>query len=200
MLRAIGSGSEDPFVWSKAALLCLKRGDGAAYATLRSDLLREYADLSDPWESNALAYICSLGSGDAADSRRVAHCRRVVATSPREYSFRNTLGAALYRAGEFAQSVHELEEGIKVHGKGGGHSDWLFLSMAYHGLGRDADARRWLEEVNRQGRQTVQPREEKIPALGRATSSGDSSRRGRETPLGRPTVNSSRHSAAVTPS
>ena len=38
--------------------------------------------------------------------------------------------------------------------------------MAFHGLGRDADARRWLEEVNRQARQTVQPREGENPRPG----------------------------------
>ena len=71
MLQAIDNGDEDPFHWSKAALLCLKLGDRAAYATLRASLLRKFGDLADPWASNALAYICTLGPDTAPDSRRV---------------------------------------------------------------------------------------------------------------------------------
>jgi WD40 repeat protein len=129
MVQAIDEGSEDVMVWYKAALLCLKSGDRAAYGRLRENLLRKYGDMTEPWASNALAYLCTLGPDAARDAGRVvAISRRVVATDPASYGSRNTLGAALYRAGEFDESIRQLEEAMRLHGKGGGHSDWLFLS------------------------------------------------------------------------
>jgi WD40 repeat protein len=162
MIQAIDAGSEDVMVWYKAALLCLKAADGSAYARLRQNLLRRYGDITEAEASNALAYLCVLGPSAGQEAGRVVDIsRRDVAASPGDYSFHNTLGAALYRAGEFNQSIREFEQAIKLHGKGGGHSDWLFLSMAHRRLGRDDEARRWFLKVDEQARE-AQPKEGEI--------------------------------------
>jgi tetratricopeptide (TPR) repeat protein len=154
MIQAIDSGAEDVMVWYKAALLCLKAADGSAYARLRQDLLRKYGDITEAEASNALAYLCVLAPDAGQDVGKVVDIsRRDVAASPGDYAFRNTLGAALYRAGDFNQSIREFQEAIKLHGKGGGHSDWLFLSMACRRLGRDDEARRWLQKVDQEARE-----------------------------------------------
>jgi WD40 repeat protein/tetratricopeptide (TPR) repeat protein len=162
MIQAIDAGSEDVTVWYKAALLCLKGDDSSAYARLRQNLLRRYGDITESEASNALAYLCVLGPSAEQDVGRVVDIsRRDVAASPGDYSFHNTLGAALYRAGEFNQSIREFEQAIKLHGKGGGHSDWLFLSMAHRRLGRGDEARRWFLKVDEQARE-AQPKEGEI--------------------------------------
>jgi hypothetical protein len=57
----------------------------------------------------------------------------------------NTLGAALYRAGRFAEAVRRLEEGVQKRGGVSVEADWVFLAMAHHRLGHDDAARRWLD-------------------------------------------------------
>ena len=57
----------------------------------------------------------------------------------------NTLGAALYRAGRFAEALRRLEEGIQERKGVSSEADWVFLAMAHHRLGHHAEARRWLD-------------------------------------------------------
>ena len=114
MLRAIGSGSEDPFVWSKAALLCLKRRRRRRVRDAAERPASEYADLSDPWESNGVAYICSLVLESPRIRAGLVRSAGALSRPARQVQLSTIPGAALYRAGEFAQSVHELEEGIKL--------------------------------------------------------------------------------------
>jgi hypothetical protein len=56
----------------------------------------------------------------------------------------NTLGAALYRAGRFADAVRRLDEGIRYKSGVSDKADWVFLAMAHHRLGHHEEARRWL--------------------------------------------------------
>ena len=57
----------------------------------------------------------------------------------------NTLGAALYRAGRFAEAVRRLDEGIEKRKGVSVEEDWVFLAMAHHRLGHHDEARRWLD-------------------------------------------------------
>ena len=57
----------------------------------------------------------------------------------------NTLGAALYRAGRFAEAVRRLDEGIQKRNGESIWADWVFLAMAHHRLGHHDKARRWLD-------------------------------------------------------
>ena len=59
----------------------------------------------------------------------------------------NTLGAALYRAGRFQKAISRLEEGIRKQGGESVPQDWVFLAMAHHQLGNNAEARRWLDRL-----------------------------------------------------
>jgi hypothetical protein len=56
----------------------------------------------------------------------------------------NTLGAVLHRVGRDRDAVDRLREGIAADGGRGNASDWLFLALAYHGLGDPEEAARWL--------------------------------------------------------
>lgn len=57
----------------------------------------------------------------------------------------NTLGAALYRARRFEDSIRRLDEGIREQGGKSLPQDWVFLALAHHQLGHGAEARRWLD-------------------------------------------------------
>jgi tetratricopeptide (TPR) repeat protein len=59
----------------------------------------------------------------------------------------NTLGAALYRAGRFAEAARRLEEAIQKRRGVGMAEEWVFLAMAQQRLGHHDEARRWLDQL-----------------------------------------------------
>ena len=83
----------------------------------------------------------------------IEHARQAVRLTPGEQVSLNTLGVALYRAGEFAEAIVTLEQSLSA---GKGHFDafdLFFLAMAHHRLGHRTEARecfdravRWVEK------------------------------------------------------
>ena len=59
----------------------------------------------------------------------------------------DNLGAAQYRAGEYAESIKTLEEAVKLEGNGGTNWMKLFLGMAYQQEKQPDEARAWLEKA-----------------------------------------------------
>jgi tetratricopeptide (TPR) repeat protein len=54
---------------------------------------------------------------------------------------------ALYRAGQYEEAIHRLEEGIRLRGGEGGPADPAFLAMAHYRLGHRDEALRWLDRL-----------------------------------------------------
>jgi tetratricopeptide (TPR) repeat protein len=75
-----------------------------------------------------------------------------------------TLGAALYRAGRFAQAVERLkltncaweQAKIKPATNYSPSYCWFFLAMAHHRLSHDEEARQWLDKATKQMEQETQ--------------------------------------------
>src|SRR5262249_24109214 len=67
------------------------------------------------------------------------------ATESQKADLLNTLGAALYRAGRFAEAQRRLDEGNQKRKGKSLEVDWVFLAMAHHRLGHHDEARRWLD-------------------------------------------------------
>ena len=88
--------------------------------------------------------------------RAVAWARRAVALEPGNQLTLNTLGVALYRAGQYPEAISVLERSLAA-GKGEADAfDLFFLAMAHHQLGHRGQARgrynqavRWLEKQKR---------------------------------------------------
>jgi Flp pilus assembly protein TadD len=57
------------------------------------------------------------------------------------------LGAALYRAGRFAEAIRTLEESHRGRDDGSDPQGFAFLAMAHDRLGHRAEARRWLDKL-----------------------------------------------------
>ncbi|MHC5041975.1 MAG: protein kinase domain-containing protein [Planctomycetota bacterium] len=98
---------------------------------------------------NGLAW--KAATGDAPDATRaVEYARRAAEFSRSDAAIQNTLGVALYRNGDWADSLEALER--SVDGNGGSAYDWFFIAMAKHKLGqKDAHdsyerAVAWMEE------------------------------------------------------
>jgi serine/threonine protein kinase len=74
--------------------------------------------------------------------------REAIAKAPDQVGYSNTLGVALYRAGEWADAVTALDDSCKRR-KGGDSFDWFFLAMAHERLGHKEEARRWYDRAAR---------------------------------------------------
>jgi WD40 repeat protein len=62
---------------------------------------------------------------------------------PQSWQIRELLGATLYRDGQAAAAVGELQEAVRLHGAGGSVWARLFLALAHRRLGRAQLAEQW---------------------------------------------------------
>jgi tetratricopeptide (TPR) repeat protein len=64
---------------------------------------------------------------------------------PNESRFQNTLGVALYRAGQLGPAITALDKSMQLSA-GGSAYDWFFLAMAHHRSGAQEQGRAWYEK------------------------------------------------------
>src|SRR5262249_4601384 len=79
-------------------------------------------------------------------AQAVRFARRAVELEPQDGDSRNTLGMALYRAGDWKAALEEFARSMELR-KGGDTSDWFFLAMAHAQLGHRDEARQWYERA-----------------------------------------------------
>jgi WD40 repeat protein/tetratricopeptide (TPR) repeat protein len=152
--KAVRRGTADWDVWYELALALLAAGDARGYRAACAALRKRFGRSADLYNANALAWVCVLAPGgvdDPAWAVRLAQKR--VGTDRRGAGWTdahlNTLGAALYRAGRFAEAVARLKDAIQA-GRGKELSqDWLLLAMAYARLGNAKQARQCLKRAAR---------------------------------------------------
>ena len=131
------------------ALLSLAVGDQARYREVCAGILADFGSTEDADVANEAAWTCVLGPGATEDlTQPLRLAEKAVAGKPTN-DYLNTLGIALYRAGQFEPAIQRLNEAIRVHGKEGTAADWLFLAMAHHRLGKADEARKWLDKAGR---------------------------------------------------
>jgi eukaryotic-like serine/threonine-protein kinase len=81
---------------------------------------------------------------DAA--RAVELGKKAVELSPNMGEYWNTLGLAHYRAGDWAQSIADLERSVSLRNGGDGY-DWFILAMAHWQLVHKDEARKWHDQA-----------------------------------------------------
>jgi len=122
--------------------------DVAGYRKASAELLQEHGNTQNPDLANNVAWFCVRFPEAVADvALPLQLAEKSVALKPNQYASLNTLGAALYRASRFEDSIRKFDEAIKVHGQGGTAADWLFLAMAHHRLSHANDAKKWLTKA-----------------------------------------------------
>jgi len=96
----------------------------------------------DPMALNSRAWTYATGPVDQRDAERaVALARRAIALAPGRHHILNTLGVALYYAGQYAEAISVLERSL-VAGKGEFDAfELFFLAMAHQKLGHTSQAR-----------------------------------------------------------
>jgi WD40 repeat protein/tetratricopeptide (TPR) repeat protein len=148
--RAAERGKLPLDVWHHYALVSLQTGERAVYRQICTRLVKEAGQTTRVEVANAVAWICAVGPGPVRDyGRSIALAEYAVSKVPpdRRHGVLNTLGAVLYRAGRYQEAVQRLTEGMAADKSEGLVQDWLFLAMAHHRLGQQAEARRWWAKV-----------------------------------------------------
>jgi WD40 repeat protein/tetratricopeptide (TPR) repeat protein len=117
-----------------------------------STLLSKYEDTLDPSKANQVSWYFALAPRAFTDPGPAVKLAELAVKGfpDREKTVAlNTLGAALYRAGRFAEAIRRLDEAIKARNGAEEPTDWPFLAMAHQRLGHRNEARRWLDRLRR---------------------------------------------------
>src|SRR5262249_55980155 len=118
------------------------------YRKTLARMRQEFGTDPDGPTAYALAWVCVLCPESGLDAGQVTEwAERAVKAFPDSADALETLGAALYRAGRYADAVRRLEEAAKLRGAGGGEGTHLFLAMAHARLGHAEEARRWSQRA-----------------------------------------------------
>src|SRR5262249_38530501 len=99
---------------------------------------------------NNLAWALAMHAEPARrdPARAASLAREAVELAPRHGTIFNTLGAALYRAGDWKAAIAALEKSMELR-QGGDSNDWFFLAMAHWQLGQKDKAREWYDRAVR---------------------------------------------------
>jgi tetratricopeptide (TPR) repeat protein len=96
----------------------------------------------DATQLNDLAWRLATGPPALRDPvRAVSLARKAVARTSNSAACLNTLGVALYRAGQYAEAITTLERSLAGNNGQSDAYDLFFLAMAHHRLGRTVQAR-----------------------------------------------------------
>ncbi len=142
--RAVQLDPLDLDHWTSYGLLCLAAGNNQEYRRVCAEAAQHF----DPQDSALLAHQLVLLSAWAADTP--VHPKQLVAWAE-QVRDRSVHGAALYRAGQYAEAVPLLQDAIEVTGRAN-HihcRSWLFLAMAQHHLGQAGAAQQWLDKATK---------------------------------------------------
>ncbi len=103
-----------------------------------------------PMALNNRAWTYATGPIDQRDPERaVMLARRSVALAPGRQLILNTLGVALYRAGQYVEAISVLERSLAARKGDSDAFDLFFLAMAHHQLGHRQEARGCYEQAVR---------------------------------------------------
>jgi len=129
--------------WRSLALAAA--GNWAEHRTVCAELLEKHSGIQNFDLANNVAWFCVRFPDAVSDIKRPLDlAEKSVALKPNWQPSLNTLGAALYRAGRYEDSITILNESMKAHDEGGTAADWLFLAMAHCRLGHMDEAKKWL--------------------------------------------------------
>jgi tetratricopeptide (TPR) repeat protein len=138
------------------ALLRARAGDAAGARHLLNQLLARFGTLAqnNPSLANNVAWASVRFALELPLELAELAAARGSLGRPDPNSL-NTLGAALYRNGRFADAIGALNRAIAAAGGTGTWADWVFLAMAHQRLGHAKEAREWLKKARDWGQSDV---------------------------------------------
>ena len=132
--------------WQAYVYLRLQLGEPFEYG---KDMLRLFSRPNplDARAADAVAWTLSLTPDPAVDRTYAVKQAEHAMTGAKRWQHFNTLGAANYRAGNYALAIGNIKDGMKLNPSGGTAWDWVFLALANHKLGKGDEAREWLAKT-----------------------------------------------------
>jgi tetratricopeptide (TPR) repeat protein len=100
--------------------------------------------------SNLAWCLASIPDGKLRDPQRAVDlAAKAVAGDPKNALFRDTLGAARNRAGDWKGAIADLEQAIRLRKTDDPANSYagFFLAMAYRQIGDQAKAREWFDKA-----------------------------------------------------
>jgi WD40 repeat protein len=143
----------DPSPRAALGVLLMSRDRPAAYRRICRQLLQEFGDTADPVQAYTVVWLAVLAPGAVDDPQQlVALAQKSVKAEPNNVYFREALGAAHFRAGDFQETVALLEKAAFFRNDTLGMK--LLLAMAHQRLHHKDKARQWLnwavDQVNQE--------------------------------------------------
>jgi serine/threonine protein kinase/WD40 repeat protein/Flp pilus assembly protein TadD len=147
--KLAAAGTDDVFgVCYPLALLDLRTGRSDDYRSLCEGLLDRFHQTDNEAIGLWVVITCKLAPDAVRDPARLTKlAEKLLARDPKNAHSIGLLGDVLYRNGDLRAAVEKLE--ASIHGDTGIGKHWrkLFLAMAYHRLGRAAEAEKSFREV-----------------------------------------------------
>jgi tetratricopeptide (TPR) repeat protein/WD40 repeat protein len=145
LVERVPQFTNGPIIHAEALL---GAGDVAGYRQACARLLEHHRGTNSPRTASYVTWlVVHVPEGVADPAGPVRLVNRAVAAGPENYAYAYTLGAALYRAGRFADAARQLTAADKMRKQGGSGHCWLFLAMAHHRLGNAAESKKWLAKA-----------------------------------------------------
>jgi tetratricopeptide (TPR) repeat protein len=124
------------------------RRDYGGYRRHCENLLKQVTSEIDPLTANNLAWACVTAKEGLSDyTKPVELARLAVAGAERHgerWTYLNTLGVTLYRAGQDKEAIARLMEAEKLNSD---TFNWPFLALAHHRLGNSKEANKWYDRL-----------------------------------------------------
>src|SRR5262249_34552341 len=122
--RAVALQPAEITHWRRQALLFVARGDRDGYRRTCTLMNARFGKTKEAKTADLLAFTAALLPDSDIDAKQlVALSRSATETHLVNADYLETLGAALYRAGEYQSAVESLDEAVKHHDQGG--STWM---------------------------------------------------------------------------
>jgi WD40 repeat protein len=150
--KSIVANPNNPVLRHEHILNLVITGNKAGVRRACENLLKRCGSTTDPAQAHLVAWSCVLAPDAVADFKApVRLAEAALAGYPGKGRERSdvlkTLGAALYRAGQFEEAIRRLDESIQIRGDGGDPRAFAFLALAHHRLGHRDDVERWLDKL-----------------------------------------------------
>jgi len=141
--------------WAFCAWIRLQAGWLDEYRGDCAQMIERFGRTDKAEDANAVAWACVLAPDALPDwSKAIALAEKAVGRDPGSAAYLQTLGAALCRAGRLQDAIQRLTEADHLVIDASDPSvrpspahTWLFLAMAHHRLGHQAEARKWFDKA-----------------------------------------------------
>jgi WD40 repeat protein/serine/threonine protein kinase len=139
---------EEAEAWCLYALLRLREGDTAGYRSACSALVAAEEKHNACRVGYLSAWICTLSEDSGAKPERLATwAKRAVEHDSNDPDYLCTLGAALFRKGDFQAAKERISDALILQGRRPHIRENLWLSLIYSRLGKVEEARRQFDEA-----------------------------------------------------